>query len=98
MKEFRNELNANERVARKIIGTDTEAKFTVNDETADDIIKREKAEKFNEQVEAMENKLNSHMAAIEEQAEKLSADLGAVDITPMGNYALIKPFEHNPFQ
>ena len=56
MKEFRNELNANERVARKIIGTDTEAKFTVNDETADDIIKREKAEKFNEQVEAMENK------------------------------------------
>ena len=98
MKEFRNELNANERVARKIIGTDTEAKFTVNDETADDIIKREKAEKFNEQVEAMENKLNSHMAAIEEPAEKLSADLGTVDITPMGNYALIKPFEHNPFQ
>ena len=103
MKEFRNELNANERVARKIIGTDTEAKFTVNDETADDIIKREKAEKFNEQVEAMENKLKDfgqgfYMTDIEEQAEKLSADLGTVDITPMGNYALIKPFEHNPFQ
>ena len=50
MKEFRNELNANEQVARKIIGTDTEAKFTVNNETADDIIKREKAEKFGRRI------------------------------------------------
>lgn len=98
MSNFRNELNSSERVSRKIIGADTEAKFTVNDQTANDILKAEKTAKFNEQVEAMESKLNDHMAAIEKQAEELAMDLNGVDIMPMYAYALIKPFEHNPFQ
>lgn len=98
MNNFRNELNSSEKASRKIIGADTEAKFTVNDQTADDILKAEKVAKFNEQVEAMEDKLNEHMSAIEEQATALAADLQGVDIMPMYAYALIKPFEHNPFQ
>lgn len=98
MKNFRNELNSNEKLARQIIGTDTEAKFTVNGQTADEIIKNEKATKFNAQVEAMEEKLNAHMSTIEKQAEQLAMDLQGVDIMPMYAYALIKPFEHNPFQ
>lgn len=98
MNNFRNELNSSEKASRKIIGVDTEAKFTVNDQTADDILKAEKIAKFNEQVEAMEDKLNDHMSAIEEQATTLAADLQGVDIMPMYAYALIKPFEHNPFQ
>ena len=65
MNDFRNELNSNEQMARKIIGTDTEAKFTVNGQSADEILKNEKAAKFNAQVDAMENKLSAHMEAIE---------------------------------
>lgn len=98
MNNFRNELNSNEQLARKIIGTDTEAKFTVNETSADSILKNEKARKFNAQVDAMESKLNEHMNAIEEQAERLARDLNGVDIMPMYAYALIKPFAHNPFQ
>lgn len=98
MKNYRNELNSNEKLARKIIGTDTEAKFTVNEQTADAIIRNEKATRFNEQVDAMESKLNAHMDAIEKQAEKLATDLKGVDIMPLYAYALIKPFAHNPFQ
>lgn len=98
MKNYRNELNSNEQMARKIIGTDTEAKFTVNGKSADEIIRNEKAEKFNAQVEEMENKLSAHMEAIERQAEELAMDLNGVDIMPMYGYALIKPFAHNPFQ
>ena len=37
MNNYRNELNSNEQLARKIIGTDTEAKFTVNGQSADEI-------------------------------------------------------------
>lgn len=98
MEKFRNELNSNEQVARKIIGADTEAQFTVNGKSADEMKRQEKAEKYNAQVEEMENKLTSHMEAIEKQAEELAMDLNGVDIMPMYAYALIKPFEHNPFQ
>lgn len=95
---FRNELNATEQMARTIIGTDTEAKFDVNGAAADDVLKMEKTRKFNESVDKMEAKLNAHMKAIEEQSEKLAQDLNGVDILPMSNYALVRPFEHNPFQ
>lgn len=98
MNNFRNELNSNEKFARTIIGADTEAKFTVDGQTADEILKQEKASKFNESVDKMEQKLNAHMAAIEAQSEQLAQDLNGVDILPMMNYALIRPFEHNPFQ
>lgn len=98
MNNFRNELNSSEKTSRIILGPDTEAKFTVNDQTADDVLKAEKAAKFNEQVDLMENKLSEHMANIEKQAEELAMDLNGVDIMPMYAYALIKPFEHNPFQ
>ena len=98
MNNYRNELNSNEQMARKIIGTDTEAKFTVNGQSADEILRNEKAAKFNAQVDAMESKLSAHMEAIEKQAELMAADLNGVDITTMGNYAFIKPFAHNPFQ
>lgn len=98
MEKFRNELNSNEQVARKIIGADTEAQFTVNGKSADELKRQEKAEKYNAQVEVMEAKLTSHMEAIEKQAEELAMDLQGVDIMPMYAYALIKPFEHNPFQ
>lgn len=98
MRNYRNELNSNERVARSIIGTDTEANFTVNESSADAILRAEKASRFNAQVDAMESKLSAHMNAIEKQAEELAMDLQGVDIMPMYAYALIKPFEHNPFQ
>ena len=98
MNDFRNVMNGNEKMARKIVGTDTEAKFTVEDDTADELVQREKAVKFNEQVEIMETKLNSYMKNIEEQTAKMASDLNGVDIMPMYAYVLVKPFEHNPFQ
>jgi hypothetical protein len=98
MNNFRNELNSNEKMSRTVIGADTEAKFTVNNQTADDLIKAEKAAKFNEQVDLMTEKLNAHMDSITKQAEELAMDLQGVDIMPMYAYALIKPFPHNPFQ
>lgn len=96
--DFRNELNSSEKVSRTIVGADTNAKFTVNNQSADDLLKAEKAAKFNEQVTIMENKLSEHMDAIAKQAEELAMDMQGVDIMPLYAYVLVKPFEHNPFQ
>lgn len=98
MRNYRNELNSSEQMARTIIGADTNAQFTVNGTSADTILNNEKIARFNAQVDEMESKLSAHMAAIEEQAELMASDLNGVDITTMGQYALIKPFNHNPFQ
>lgn len=95
---YRNELNSNEKISRKVVGTDTEAVFSVNNSNADSILQSEKAKKFNEQVSEMENKLSEHMDAIEKQAEEMAMDLQGIDIMPLYGYALIKPFAHNPFQ
>lgn len=96
--DFRNELNSSEKASRTIVGADTNAKFTVNNQSADDLLKAEKAAKFNEQVTIMENKLSEHMDAIAKQAEELAMDMQGVDIMPLYAYVLVKPFEHNPFQ
>lgn len=96
--DFRNELNSSEKVSRTIVGADTNAKFTVNNQSADDLLRAEKAAKFNEQVTIMENKLSEHMDAIARQAEELAMDMQGVDIMPLYAYVLVKPFEHNPFQ
>jgi hypothetical protein len=59
---------------------------------------KEKQNKFNEQVSSMEDKFEKHNQLLTEYAEKMSEDLNGVEIMPMFGYALIKPFEHNPFQ
>lgn len=98
MSNLKNELSSKEKFSRTVMGVDTEASFNANDAVEADMVKAEKVAKFNEQVDAMENKLNSYMKSVEEQSINLAQELEGVDILPMFNYALIRPFEHNPFQ
>lgn len=99
MNNFRNELNSNEKLATQLVGIEGDAEhFVMNGETADEILLREKQMKFNTHVNEMADKFEKHNQLITEYAEKLSEDLNGVEIMPMFNYALIKPFEQNPFQ
>jgi hypothetical protein len=97
--EERARKNSNEKIASMTTGMEGTGKhFVVNGKSADDVLLREKQNKFNEQVSKMEDKFAKHNQLITEYAEKLSEDLNGVEIMPMFNYALIKPFEQNPFQ
>lgn len=97
--EERARKNSNEKIAAMTTGMEGTGKhFIVNGKSADDVLLREKQNKFNEQVSKMEDKFAKHNQLITEYAEKLSEDLNGVEIMPMFNYALIKPFEQNPFQ
>ena len=99
METLRTELNSNEKLALSLTGMEGEGKhFVVNGETADEILLREKQEKFNTSVNDLEDKFAKHNHLLEEYAESLSEDLNGLEILPMGGYALIKPFEQNPFQ
>lgn len=93
------ELNSNEKMAIQINGMEGTGKhFTINGESADKILHDEKVAKFNQAVDDLTDKFEKHNKALEDYAENLAKDLNGVEIMPMGRYALIKPFDNNPFQ
>ena len=99
METLRTELNSNEKLALSLTGMEgTGEHFILNGEAADQTLLREKQEKFNTSVDELEDKFSKHNQALEDYAKSLSNDMNGVEIMPMYGYALIKPFEQNPFQ
>lgn len=99
METLRTELNSNEKLAMQLTGMEgTGEHFILNGEEANKTLHREKQEKFNTTVQDIEDKFAKHNKALEDYAEQLSSDMNGLEIMPMFNYALIKPFDNNPFQ
>lgn len=93
------ENNSKEKIAMGLMGMESECKhFVMNGESADKILAREKQARFNDTVNEMSDKFEKHNQLLTEYAEKLSEDMNGLEIAPMGNYVLIKPFDNNPFQ
>lgn len=99
METLRTDLNSNEKLAMHLTGVEgTGEHFILNGEEADKTLLREKQIKFNTAVQDIEDKFDKHNKALEDYAEQLSSDMNGLEIMPMFNYALIKPFDNNPFQ
>ena len=97
--EMRIELNGKEKLAQVVNGMEsTGTPIVVNGKAADIILAEEKKGRFNTQVDEYVDKFEKHNKALERYAEELSKDINGLEILPMGSYALIKPFESNPFQ
>lgn len=91
--------NSNEKLAREISGIEGEAKhFVVNGESADKLLKREAATKFNQQVDDYVQKFEEHNNAIQEYAEQIAENAANLEIMPILDNVLVKPFAENPFQ
>ena len=96
---MRTELNGKEKLAQVVNGMEsTGTPIVVNGKSADIILAEEKKGRFNTQVDEYVDKFEKHNKALESYAEELSKDINGLEILPMGSYALIKPFESNPFQ
>ena len=96
---MRTELNGNEKLAQVVNGMEsTGTPIVVNGRRADEILATEKKEKFNTQVDEYIDKFEKHNKALEDYAKEISKDINGLEILPMGSYALIKPFDENPFQ
>lgn len=92
-------MNSNEQIARQFVGLEGAAKhFVVNGEAADEILKREAITKFNTQVNEYEEKLNKYEAMVNSCKEEVSKDLKDLQIKPLSNYVIVKPYNENPFQ
>lgn len=99
MEQPRINLNSNEKMARMASGIESDAKhFVLNGENADQTLKREAASRFNTQVDEYVDKFNQHAENIGEYAKSVKENMHNLEIMPIYNYILIKPFSENPFQ
>jgi hypothetical protein len=92
-------MNSNEKIARMVSGLESDAKhFVVNGEAADKVLQREAINKYNTQVSEYEEKLNKYEAMVEDCKKEVTKDLKDLQIKPLSNYVIVKPYNENPFQ
>jgi hypothetical protein len=97
--EMRNELSNNEKIARAISGIDSDATFIPMDtKSLDQMIEDDKRAKWNESVDKIEKKFSEHENKLQEAADEYAKNLNGVQIMPIGNYVIVRPFTENPFQ
>lgn len=89
-------MTQDEKMAQDIFGTDG-ISFNMAENKIEDLFEKEKARKFNSQVDEYAERLEKHVEGLKEVAENLG-DIENVEIKPMFNRILITPFKQNPFQ
>lgn len=86
-----------ERVAQEALGMEGKV-FNLKEQSIDSLVQKEKASKFNAEVEKYNEKLEQNNKEFEESQDKLEYDISKAEIKPMFNRILIQPFKQNPFQ
>ena len=89
-------MTQDEKMAQNIFGTDG-INFHMQEDNISDLYEKEKARKFNDQVDEYADRFEKHVEDLKQAAEDLG-DIENIEIKPMFNRILISPFKQNPFQ
>ena len=99
MKDVRLYSTENEKIARELLGTDSNfTSVNMKENSLDSLIRKEKARKFNSEVEKYNEKLEQNNKDFEESQDKVEYDISKAEIKPMFSRILVQPFKVNPFQ
>ena len=99
MKDVRLYSTENEKIARELLGTDSNfTSVNMKENSIDSLIKKEKARKFNSEVEKYNEKLEQNNKDFKESQDKVEYDISKAEIKPMFSRILVQPFKVNPFQ
>ena len=99
MKDVRLYSTENEKIARELLGIDSNfTSVNMKENSLDSLIKKEKARKFNSEVEKYNEKLEQNNKDFEESQDKVEYDISKAEIKPMFSRILVQPFKVNPFQ
>ena len=99
-KNVRLDLTENEKIAQSIVGLESDGTRMnmADNQSIEEMIEREKADKFNDQVDEYIEKFDRHADILKKYAESFNENMNSIEIKPMFARILVKPFEHNPFQ
>lgn len=99
MKDVRLYSTENEKIAKELLGIDSNfTSVNMKENSLDSLIKKEKARKFNSEVEKYNEKLEQNNKDFEESQDKVEYDISKAEIKPMFSRILVQPFKVNPFQ
>lgn len=91
--------NSIENVALEAVGLEAPAKhFVMNGKNADEILRNEQVQKFNDKVDEYVEEFEDKSKKIQEYAAYINENSMKIEIMPIYNYMLVKPFSENPFQ
>lgn len=96
MKERIN-FTENEKIAN--IATDFNgSSFSMNQKDLNKMIEKEKQAKFNNELDKYVNEMEEYNKTMKQLQESIGSDPLKLEIKPLHEQIIIKPFEHNPFQ
>jgi hypothetical protein len=72
--------------------------FVMNTSSIEDLSKQEAISKYNDQVSNYIDKLDKHANLLDQYSKEISKDLNRLEIKPLYEGILIKPYAENPFQ
>lgn len=99
MKEPRIKMTESEQIAANVLGLDSNyTSVNMGECSIDNMIQREKANKFNNEVEKYNVQLEENQKTFEETQSQVAYDINRAEIKPMFARLIIKPFKVNPFQ
>lgn len=91
-------LSEREKFAQSISGNVDNLSFAMNENNIEDMINNEKKNKFNNEVDNHIEELEAQKKTIEKYQEEIQKDFSKIEIKPLFNRIIVKPFVCNPFQ
>ena len=99
MKEPRIKMTENEQIAANALGFNSDyTSINMSENSIDNMIQREKTNKFNNEVEKYNAQLEENQKTFEESQNQVAYDINRAEIKPMFARIIVKPFKVNPFQ
>lgn len=97
MDNVRLKLTENEKLAN--IATELNGQsFSMNERNINKMIEREKKNEFNNELEKYMDEMKEYNKSMQQLQASIGKDPTKLEIKPLHEQVIIKPFEHNPFQ
>lgn len=97
MKDVRLKFSNNEKLAQQVL-ENAEKSFAMNEGDIDELITKEKKLKFNSEVDKHTEELKKQQQIIEDYQKSVAENVSSIEIKPLFNRIMVKPFAANPFQ
>lgn len=97
MNDVRLKLTENEKLAN--IATELKGQsFSMNERDINKIIEKENKAKFNDELEKYMNEMEEYNKEMQNLQDSIGKDPAKLEIKPIDEQLIIKPFKYNPFQ
>ena len=91
-------LTENEKMTNQVLGDNNAQTFFMNGQSGKDYLHQEAVNKFNDAVDREAARQEEYFTDINKYAQEVNENIKNIEIMPISNYVLVKPFKENPFQ